>query len=223
MIDEQLAEIRARCERADYVHYGRWGGKPTDAYDDIDRLLNEVARLRVEIERAHQFLDECGGGGNGTEPLIERIGMALATAREEVALLRAENARLRAIIMDTASELSPDCPDTSTYVDGSCDLVDTASCVMAELDNLKRAPMCEHPGCPKRAELECTMPPICDDEAGSVHPLCFEHAEAEGFCVGCGQFWCGIEAFDFDPAHLCPNCRDQMVDPEDGEDDEIPF
>jgi GGDEF domain-containing protein len=41
----------------------------------------DVRLLEAQIERAHQFLDECYIGGDGTEPLVERIGAALAAAR----------------------------------------------------------------------------------------------------------------------------------------------
>ena len=39
---------------------------------------NEIKRLAEEVERAHQFLDECHIGGDGTEPLVERISRAVA-------------------------------------------------------------------------------------------------------------------------------------------------
>lgn len=39
---------------------------------------------------------------------------------------------------------------------------------------------------------------------------CPKHAHENGFCVSCGQFWAGVESFDFNnPAGLCDNCRDQ--------------
>lgn len=154
----------------------------------------------------------------------EAVAAYMVEMADLITDLRADVSRLRTIIEAAAAELSPDCPDTSAYTDGSCSLEDTARAVMAELDNLKRAPMCEYPGCPKRAELECVLPASHDDECATTHPLCLVHAEAEGYCVGCGQFWSGIEDFDRDPSGLCPNCRDQMVDDdENAEDDEIPF
>lgn len=48
---------------------------------------------------------------------------------------------------------------------------------------------------------------------------CAEHAQEHGYCYICGQFWAGVERFDFDPSGLCPNCQDAIAY-ELGEDDE---
>jgi hypothetical protein len=48
---------------------------------------------------------------------------------------------------------------------------------------------------------------------------CWEHAHAAGFCYRCGEFWGGIESFDFNQSHLCDNCEFE-VRADDGEFDE---
>jgi hypothetical protein len=47
---------------------------------DNNFTAEDVRLLEKEIERAHQFLDECRIGGDGTEPLVDRIWAALAAA-----------------------------------------------------------------------------------------------------------------------------------------------
>ena len=97
---DHLALIAARNKNSVYVA-ARGGAAPIDVQGDIDALLAEIAELTMlmadreadlqfeydranaaeaEVERAHQFLDECAIGGNGTEPLVERIGVALRSA-----------------------------------------------------------------------------------------------------------------------------------------------
>jgi uncharacterized protein (TIGR02996 family) len=85
------------------------------------------------------------------------------------------------------------------------------------------APRCQHEGC--RAQ---GRPCVIEDEPAEngtpqyeTDYFCEEHAQEHGFCHCCGSFWGGIEAFDFDRAGLCPNCRDQIdADFDDGSDDE---
>lgn len=49
--------------------------------------------------------------------------------------------------------------------------------------------------------------------------LCSEHAEQYGYCRSCGDFWGGIESFDFTHPGLCDHCHDQIADDfSDGED-----
>jgi hypothetical protein len=43
-------------------------------------LYTEVERLTAEVERVHQFLDECHIEGDGTEPLLERVVRAVNAA-----------------------------------------------------------------------------------------------------------------------------------------------
>lgn len=82
---------------------------------------------------------------------------------------------------------------------------------------------CEHEGCTEaNATLPCYYPdyegPYDYDHASLW--LCAAHAQEEGFCWGCGQFWAGIESFDFDPAGLCDNCRDEHDSDEERFDDD---
>ncbi len=60
---------------------------------------------------------------------------------------------------------------------------------------------------------------------------CSQHATENGYCYGCGEFWAGVETFDFSPSGLCSNCLsaeddgDFDYESEDEEDewDEVPF
>lgn len=49
--------------------------------------------------------------------------------------------------------------------------------------------------------------------------LCVECAPKHGFCWMCGQFWGGVESFDFGPGY-CENCRDEIDYDEQFEEDE---
>lgn len=40
--------------------------------------------------------------------------------------------------------------------------------------------------------------------------FCGEHAHEHGYCRGCGEFWAGVENFDFNRSGLCPHCQDQV-------------
>lgn len=71
---------------------------------------------------------------------------------------------------------------------------------------LQPRPQCEHPGC-QNTGLACFFPG--SDEPGCYY--CAEHIHGAGFCWGCGNFWGGVETFDFDRRGLCDNCR---TDPE---------
>ncbi len=65
---------------------------------------------------------------------------------------------------------------------------------------------CEEPG------ISCLLN---DDEETEFH-FCAAHCYQNGFCFGCGNFWGGVEDFEFNnPAHLCSNCR---TDPDFEED-----
>ena len=44
-------------------------------------VLRRLFDGNSELERVHQFLDECVIGGDGTESLVYRIGLALHKAR----------------------------------------------------------------------------------------------------------------------------------------------
>lgn len=43
---------------------------------------------------------------------------------------------------------------------------------------------------------------------------CWEHIVQNGFCRGCGQFWAGVDSFDFQHYGWCDNCWDQVSEPE---------
>jgi hypothetical protein len=79
---------------------------------------------------------------------------------------------------------------------------------------------CEHEGCLANGSVVCHVPDIPDatgktvyDGAGIeiIEHLCADHAYESGYCICCGDFWSGIECFDFDnPSHLCDNCKEQI-------------
>ena len=70
---------------------------------------------------------------------------------------------------------------------------------------------CQHKDCIKTNVVPCYLPsytgPVDYNHADTW--LCPEHCQQEGFCWGCGQFWAGIESFDFSPTGLCDNCKDE--------------
>jgi hypothetical protein len=49
-----------------------------------------------------------------------------------------------------------------------------------------------------------------EHDATEVEYFCGEHCFEHGYCHGCGYFWAGVNAFDFDRGGLCPHCRDQV-------------
>ena len=64
---------------------------------------------------------------------------------------------------------------------------------------------CQHEGCSNQGisysypHEEYGLPPKSE-------VYCARHARAAGFCIGCGQFWGGIESFDFGDSPLCEEC-----------------
>ena len=48
--------------------------------ENLERRVAALEATAAEAERAHQFLDECYISGDGTEPLVERIGRAVYAA-----------------------------------------------------------------------------------------------------------------------------------------------
>lgn len=68
--------------------------------------------------------------------------------------------------------------------------------------------ICEEEGCGKPG-LPCWLPDLDGTKVYDAPDAyyCQAHIEATGFCSGCGHFWGGVESFDFDPQHLCDNCR----------------
>jgi hypothetical protein len=84
--------------------------------------------------------------------------------------------------------------------------------------------VCEEPGCDKEG-MQCHLLVIDRGDFNSIshdefNYYCAEHATKNGYCWMCGEFWAGNSEFDFNPSHLCPNCRDEVdadvveVDPE---------
>lgn len=72
--------------------------------------------------------------------------------------------------------------------------------------DLEREQRCDEPGCEHPAVVDCFFPE--NDDQRPDFSYCSEHAYAAGFCWGCGNFWTGVETFDFlNPSRLCDNCR----------------
>lgn len=78
-----------------------------------------------------------------------------------------------------------------------------------------------HEDCTSWDTLACVM----DNDDKDPMWLCPEHAFALGHCSVCGQFWGGIESFDFGPGY-CEHCKSDVEsdcydpDDDDGYDDE---
>ena len=72
---------------------------------------------------------------------------------------------------------------------------------------------CEEPGCTSFDAFPCVHEP--DEKNPSL--FCSEHAFQHGYCSICGQFWAGIESFDFGPGY-CENCKSEVE--KDGYDPE---
>lgn len=76
---------------------------------------------------------------------------------------------------------------------------------------------CDEPGCETGDPvIACWLP---DDTDEPSDHLCLKHASEHGYCWGCGQFWAGIESFDFNPRELCDNCDVEFSEPDYDEDD----
>ncbi len=67
---------------------------------------------------------------------------------------------------------------------------------------------CKQPG------NECRLP---DD---SREWYCWEHMHDQGFCPGCGNFWAGVESFDFSRTGYCENCEGDNFDFDDDDWDD---
>ena len=70
---------------------------------------------------------------------------------------------------------------------------------------LLRYPLCGERGCKQPANA-CYFP---DD---SRQFYCYNHMRDMGFCPGCGQFWAGVETFDFSRTGYCENCEGDNFD-----------
>lgn len=67
-------------------------------------------------------------------------------------------------------------------------------------------PICEADGCNKPGIICALWDFEAENPAEITYIYCPTHAWEEGFCYGCGQFWAGLESFDFNPRHVCSNC-----------------
>lgn len=77
---------------------------------------------------------------------------------------------------------------------------------------------CSMPGNP------CFLPDLdgSGQDTDVSYWYCSTHARKNGFYPGCGQFWAGVESFDFSPTGYCENCRTCFED-DDYEDDEYDY
>lgn len=81
---------------------------------------------------------------------------------------------------------------------------------MSKVRRVPRFDICMEGGCTIRG-IACYLP---DDNSIPDKPDCWycpEHAHKNGFCWGCGNFWAGVESFDFNlwGNELCDNCKDE--------------
>lgn len=73
---------------------------------------------------------------------------------------------------------------------------------------------CTTPGCWRGGKYDhevtqCFYPDNYNwDEPDEI--LCYDHIAHSGFCMGCGQFWGGIESFDIWHPGWCDNCWDEI-------------
>ena len=79
---------------------------------------------------------------------------------------------------------------------------------------------CDEKDCGALPTIHCEFP---DGTDGGNY--CQAHCSEAGFCYGCGQFWAGVERFDFAVhyggiAGLCENCEEQVRSDMGENDDE---
>ena len=78
---------------------------------------------------------------------------------------------------------------------------------------------CCHEGCDAEG-IQCVIRDAITGPDGEPKDLiehyCPEHCHENGYCWMCGDFWGGVEAFEFARDRLCPNCREEL----DGEKEE---
>lgn len=85
--------------------------------------------------------------------------------------------------------------------------------------------MCLEPGC-NNVGTPCRLPRYLDLETDELvddevdYYYCYDHAHENGFCWCCGDFWGGIESFEFvNRAGLCDNCETEIDYDDDYEDE----
>lgn len=81
-------------------------------------------------------------------------------------------------------------------------------------------PQCNEEGCTREGDCPCWSPHT-DRNAEPDYEYCWEHARNAGFCPSCGNFWAGVESFDFhlNGTDVCENCYDEY-DYDDAYDDD---
>lgn len=70
---------------------------------------------------------------------------------------------------------------------------------------------CQQDGCQAEG-IACYLPDWDDEPKGDSRPdfyYCWEHCQQNGFCKLCGQFWGGVEMFDFGSG-FCEFCEDAV-------------
>lgn len=69
--------------------------------------------------------------------------------------------------------------------------------------------------------MVCTLPPYGVDDEPEYQYFCPEHAPQMGFCRMCGEFWGGINSFEFLHPGLCDNCYDETQNDREEEREEF--
>ncbi|MBD2499843.1 hypothetical protein [Anabaena azotica] len=83
---------------------------------------------------------------------------------------------------------------------------------------------CQHPDCKSTNVTECFYPTESGREEKAYY--CTDHTPLHGFCRLCGQFWTGVEYFEFAILHdgmggVCENCEAELrEDLDDYEEDD---
>ena len=71
-------------------------------------------------------------------------------------------------------------------------------------------PECDEEGCTSHFTVGCYLPDT-DRTNRPDNFYCSEHAEQNGFCKSCGDFWGGVESFEFGEYHgYCDNCAYEL-------------
>ncbi len=95
------------------------------------------------------------------------------------------------------------------------------------INTWKSGHKCDQDRCFKDGCVECHVPETSPDAdnlqmmlppSNSIEHFCCDHAFKNGYCICCGEFWGGIEDFDFGNG-FCTNCK-SACDLEDGEPEE---
>lgn len=81
----------------------------------------------------------------------------------------------------------------------------------------QRGPACGVPGCQHWGH-PCWLPDAIYQEPSEYY--CDAHMRDQGYCPGCGNFWAGIESFDFSRSGYCENCAAEFDDDWDADRDE---